>query len=407
MKYTHVTKWGDYMPILPLGIPTDLDKYFYNREKDLITLKSFLNTLNHDVANQVLVTGYRGVGKSFLLKKLLAELPDNILTAYIDMSKIFGIQKGKITEELIMNSLLEAMNESLREDMDDLTKSYDIVKDLIRKIWQKKFDFKEAGTAMGIAIPDIKDNYEKLSKFVMEFPQRVVELSNGKINGFVIVIDEFQLIGELESPEAFFWLFRSYTQEQDNVSYIFTGSTSASSDIVAKINGIKGAFGGRMTQYTVDPFTREESEGYLKEKVSELKFTESGLDRFYKCTRGYPAYINSFCNTMSGDVEYDEELVIQTFYEKIEQVAIMWTAVWATLSDKEKDIITTLIENGPLSWSDLLAGVDFSNKTLAKYVNIIKNKGILSHSGKKYMIEDHMLSAWLGYKKERDGFYPP
>lgn len=395
------------MPILPLGIPTDLDKYFYNREKDLITLKSFLNTLTQDVANQVLVTGYRGVGKSFLLKKLLKELPDNILTAYIDMSKIFGIQKGKITEELIMNSLLEAMNESLREDMDDLTKSYDIVKDLIRKIWQKKFDFKEAGTAMGISIPDIKDNYEKLSKFVMEFPQRVVELSNGKINGFVIVIDEFQFIGELESPEAFFWLFRSYTQEQDNVSYIFTGSTSASSDIVAKINGIKGAFGGRMTQYTVDPFTREESEGYLKEKVSELKFTESGLERFYKCTRGYPAYINSFCNTMSGDVEYDEELVIQTFYEKIEQVAIMWTAVWATLSDKEKDIITTLIENGPLSWSDLLAGVDFSNKTLAKYVNIIKNKGILSHSGKKYMIEDHMLSAWLGYKKERDGFYPP
>jgi Predicted ATPase (AAA+ superfamily) len=244
------------------------------------------------------------------LKKLLAELPDNILTAYIDMSKIFGIQKGKITEELIMNSLLEAMNESLREDMDDLTKSYNIVKDLIRKIRHKNFDFKEAGTAMGIAIPDIKDNYEKLSKFVMEFPQRVVELSNGKINGFVIVIDEFQLIGELESPEAFFWLFRSYTQEQDNVSYIFTGSTSASSDIVDKINGIKGAFGGRMTQYTVDPFTREESEGYLKEKVSELKFTESGLERFYKCTRGYPAYINSFCNTMSGGVEYDDELVI-------------------------------------------------------------------------------------------------
>ena len=395
------------MPILPLGIPTDLDKYFYNREKELITLKSFLNTLNYDVANQLLVTGQRGVGKSFLLKKLLTELPDNILTAYIDISKIYGIQKGKITEELIMNSLLEAMNEPLREDMDGLTKSYDIVKDLIRKLRQKKFDFKEAGAAMGIAIPDINDNYEKLSKFVMEFPQRVVELSNGEIKGFVIVMDEFQLIGELESPEAFFWMFRSYTQEQDNVSYIFTGSTSASSDIVNKINGINGAFGGRMTQYTVDPFTMEESEGYLKEKVSELKFTKSGLNRFYKCTRGYPAYINSLCNTMSGDVEYDDKLVIRTFYEKIEQIAIMWTSVWATLSDKEKDIVTTVIENGPLSWNDLLAKVDFSNKTLAKYVNIIRNKGILSHVDKKYMIDDHMLSAWLEYKKDRDGFYPP
>lgn len=395
------------MPILPLGIPSDLDKYFYNRRKELITLKSFLKTLNYDVANQILVTGHRGVGKSFLLRKLINELPPNIFTAYVDISKIFGVQKGNLTEELIMHNLLEAMNEPLRENMDDLTKAYEIVKDFLRNIKQKKFDFKEAGTAMGIAIPDIRDNYEKLSKFVMEFPQRVVELSDGEITGFVIVIDEFQLIGELESPEAFFWMFRSYTQEQDNVSYIFTGSTSSSSDIVEKINGINGAFGGRMTQYTVDPFTRKEAEGYLKEMVSELKFTESGLNRFYKCTRGYPAYINSFCNTMSGSVEYNDEMVIQTFYEKIEQIAIMWTSIWATLSGKEKDIITTIIENGPLSWSELLAKIGFSNKTLAKYANILKNKGILSHSNKKYIIDDHMLYAWLNYKKENDGYYPP
>ncbi len=395
------------MPILPLGIPTDLDKYFYNREKELITLKSFLNTLNYDVANQILVTGHRGVGKSFLLKKLLNELPDNILTAYIDISKIFGIQKGKITEELILKSLLEAMNKPLREDMDNLEKVYNVVRDLIRKIGQKKFDFKEAGAAMGIAIPDINDNYEKLAKFVMEFPQKVVELSNNEINGFVIVIDEFQLISELESPDAFFWMFRSYTQEQDNVSYIFTGSTSSSSDIVDKINGMNGAFGGRMTQYNINPFKFEETNGYLKERVSELKFTESGLDRFYKCTRGYPAYINSFCNTMSGDIEYDDKMVIMTFYEKIEQIAIMWTSIWATLHDKEKDIIKAVIENGPLTWSNLLTKVDFSNKTLAKYANILRNRGILSHLNKKYMIDDHMLLAWLKYKKEKDGFYPP
>ncbi|KAF5083936.1 ATPase domain predominantly from Archaea [anaerobic digester metagenome] len=395
------------MPILPLGIPSELDKYFYNREKDLITLQSFLNTLNYNVANQILVTGRRGVGKSFLLKKLLSELPSNILTVYVDVSKIFGVQKGKLTEELIMHNLLEAMNEATREHMDDLTKTYEIVKDVLRKVRQKSFDFKEAGALMGIAIPDVKDDYEKLSKFVIEFPQRVVELSDGKIKGFVIVIDEFQFIGELKSPEAFFWMFRSYTQEQDNVSYIFTGSTSSSSDIVEKINGINGAFGGRMTQYNIEPFKREETEGYLKEKVSEIEFTESGLDRFYKCTRGYPAYINSFCNTMSGSVKYDEDMIIQTFYEKIEQIAIMWTSIWATLSEKEKDIITTIIEKGPSTWSELLSEVEFSNRTLAKYVNVLKNKGILSHSNKKYTIDDHMLYAWLKYKKENDGYYPP
>ena len=394
------------MPSLPLGIPSDLDRYFYNREKELINLKSLLDTLNQNVANQILITGHRGIGKSFLLKKLLQELPSNILTAYVDVSKIYGIHKGVLSEESIMDTLLEEMNKTI-EKSDTSLKAYNTGKDILRRIKSKNYDFKEAGSILGIAIPEVTDNYEKLSKFVMEYPQKVVESSEGKIKGFVIVIDEFQLIGEINSPEAFFWMFRSYTQDQDNVSYIFTGSTSASSDIVGKINGINGAFGGRMIQFNVDTFSRNETEGYLKEKVPEIKFTDDGLERFYKCTGGYPSYINSFCNTMSTNVVYDNDRVVEEFYQKIDQIAIKWIFQWATLSKREKCIITVVIDNGPLTWGNLLDKVDFSDRTLTKYLSILKNKGILTHFNKQYKIDDHMLSAWLKYRKENDGFYPP
>ncbi|AEG18414.1 AAA family ATPase [Methanobacterium paludis] len=395
------------MPSLPLGIPSDLDRYFYNREKELINLKSLLSTLNQNVANQIIITGHRGIGKSFLLKKLVQELPSNILTAYVDISKIYGIHKGVLTEESIMDNLLEEMNKAIGEESDISLKVYNAGKDILRRIRRKNYDFKEAGSILGIPIPDVTDNYEKLSKFVMEYPQKVVESSEGKINGFVIVIDEFQLIGEINSPEAFFWMFRSYTQDQDNVSYIFTGSTSSSSDIVGKINGINGAFGGRMIQFNVDNFSRDETEGYLKEKVPEIKFTDDGLERFYKCTRGYPSYINSFCNTMSTNIVYDNDRVVEEFYQKIDQIAIKWIFQWATLSKREKCIITVVIDNGPLTWGNLVDKVDFSDRTLAKYLSILKNKGIITHSDRKYKIDDHMLSAWLKYRKENDGFYPP
>ena len=395
------------MPSLPLGIPSNLDRYFYNREKELINLKSLLDTLNQNVANQIIITGHRGIGKSFLLKKLLQELPSNILTAYVDISKIYGIHKGVLTEESIMDNLLEEMNKAIGEESDISLKAYNASKDILRRIKSKNYDFKEAGSILGIPIPDVTDNYEKLSKFVMEYPQKVVESSEGKINGFVIVIDEFQLIGEINSPEAFFWMFRSYTQDQDNVSYIFTGSTSSSSDIVGKINGINGAFGGRMIQFNVDNFSRDETEGYLKEKVPEIKFTDDGLERFYKCTRGYPSYINSFCNTMSTNIVYDNDRVVEEFYQKIDQIAIKWIFQWATLSKREKCIITVVIDNGPLTWGNLVDKVDFSDRTLAKYLSILKNKGIITHSDRKYKIDDHMLSAWLQYRKENDGFYPP
>ena len=51
----------------------------------------------------------------------------------------------------------------------------------------------------------------------MELPQKIVD-SSDEIKGFIIVIDEFQLLGTIKSPEAFFWLIRSYSQQQFNVS---------------------------------------------------------------------------------------------------------------------------------------------------------------------------------------------
>ena len=48
------------MPNLPLGIPSNLDKYFFNRKKELAQLNIFLSGFKDDIANQLLVTGRRG-----------------------------------------------------------------------------------------------------------------------------------------------------------------------------------------------------------------------------------------------------------------------------------------------------------------------------------------------------------
>jgi AAA+ ATPase superfamily predicted ATPase len=394
------------MPNLPLGIPSNLDKYFFNRKKELAQLNIFLSGFKDDIANQLLVTGRRGVGKSFLLMKLKRELPDNVLSAYLDLSKIHGIQKGKLTEEKVMHSLFEAMLNSLK-DKSTLMKIYNLKDSLLKKISPKTYDFKGAGNLLGIPLPQVDTDYEKLSSLVMEFPQNVVDNNRQSIDGFVIILDEFQLIGEFENPEAFFWLIRSFTQDQDNVTYIFTGSTSAASEIVDQINGAQGAFGGRMIQFPVEPFSEEDTYDYLKEMIPEIKFTPEGLKRFYKCTGGYPSYINSFCNTMSGGRPYDNQMVIEAFYSKLDQIAIMWVTIWSSLSDYEKEIIIILVENGALNWSELLSQVDYSNKTLLKYANRLKNKGILSHINRKYTIDDMMLRSWLKYRQENDGYYPP
>jgi hypothetical protein len=99
--------------------------------------------------------------------------------------------------------------------------------------------------------------------------------------------------------------------------------------------------------------------------------------------------------------------VINEFYQKIDQVAIKWIFQWATLNKYEKEIIKVITDNKTLNYGNLLDKVDFSDRTLSKYLYILKNKGILTHRNKKYEIDDHMLSAWLKYREKEDGYYPP
>lgn len=388
----------------PLNIPKDLNKYFYNRKNDLKRINGYLNMLNDDVANQIMITGYRAVGKTFFIKKVLNDQPNNILTVYIDLSQIRGREYGEVFEEEVLKEILKGINNVLLNNQSKLQNIKNIIINKIKQIPLKSYDFTASNDFLNIPIPEIKDNYSALSEFVMELPQKIVDESDD-VNGFVIVIDEFQNLKNLRKSEDFFWLLRSYSQSQYNVSYIFTGSISNTSDIISMINGPTGAYGGRMIQINLDPFTEEETFNYIQEKT-QIKFRDDGFAEFYKLTRGMPAYINSFCNVLDSYIEYDEKLIRETFRVKIDQINIIWLTIWGSFSKKEKIIILSLLENEEMKWAELMELIPFSKSTILKYVDILNNRGIIDHYFNKYVIADEMLISWLKYKKEMLGHYP-
>ena len=57
------------MKVMPVSIPKDIDAYFFNRVKDINMINTQISTGRLDIPPQLLITGYRGVGKTFLLKK--------------------------------------------------------------------------------------------------------------------------------------------------------------------------------------------------------------------------------------------------------------------------------------------------------------------------------------------------
>lgn len=394
------------MSIVPLYVPIDeIDKYFYNRTKDIKKIEYYLNSLEIGISQSLLIRGVRGVGKTFLLQKLKQDSKENFLVSYIDISRVVGIDDEQLTAQTVLLELLDEMNNTVYNKINDSMKIAFLLNKLIEKLKIKDFSFSKGTHIAEFPIPASEDNYRKISRFVMEYPQMVVENIDG-IDGFIIIIDEFQMLKKLKKPESFFWLLRSYSQFQSNVSYVMSGSISQTSDAIEMLNGASGAFGGRMIQINIDPFTKEETKSYFNDRFPEITFTDDGFNRFYEYTKGIPMYINSFYNSLSSHETYDKKLIDHIFLNNMDQILVMWIRIWGTLNKYEKKIICSMLNKENTTWSELESNLDMSPATLTKYIKILQDKGIINYYNGNYNLEDLMLETWLNHEKERTGVYP-
>lgn len=254
---------------------------------------------------------------------------------------------------------------------------------------------------INLPLPKTKNNFEKLTQLVMEFSQEIVD-ENEDIKGFVIIIDEFQM---LDHPDEFFALMKRFNQTQHNVCYIFTASITESSSVINKINGKYSPFGDSFQQITIKPFSKSETKAYFDECMSEIKFSKDGFDCFYEITKGIPLYINSFYNIMDSNEYYTKEAVKKAFIMNFEQILCKCFKIWSNLSDKEKTIVKALVDRD-LTLTKLLNKSELAKPTCSKYLSKLINRGILKHTSNKYSLADDMLKKLLKYEKKIYGYYP-
>ena len=379
------------------------DEQFYNRERDISLIKGLLETTSKGSPPTIMVVGIRGVGKTVLLKKIKKELEDDYLTCYVDLSTTSGYQRGKLTETGIMEQFYSSWMEACKR------RGFATVLERASKFFKtKKFELKDLKDAGGIPVPIIQseDDYRKLSKFVLDLPQKIYEDHSRDIEGSIMIIDEFQSLRDLGGRlDSFLWFIRSVIQNQKNVAYVFSGSVSSRDSIIEKIAGKDGAFGGRILNVEIYPFTKETVRNYLNEKLPSLNLEDNGFERFYKCTKGIPFYVNTFAKLLQKNVPLNDKMVKEEFKRTLPFLAIHLINQWSRLTLHEQTILTTLISK-PLKRKEIAESMGITPGSLSNPLNKLQKLDLIESEGGTYSICEPILKAWLKKEYEERGVFP-
>lgn len=379
------------------------DEQFYNREEEILWIKNLLETTAHGSSPTIMISGIRGVGKTVLLKKIKKELNGDYLTVIVDLSTTMGYQMGNLTEMSIMEHLYESwMSECQNKKFSTALRKFS-------KYFKTRnfrlMDILDAG-GVPIPLPESEDDYKKLSQFVLNLPQVLYEEHKDQVKGAILIIDEFQVLKDLGTRlDTFLWYLRSVIQTQKNVAYIFSGSITSTDLIISQISGTNGAFGGRMLNVEINPFSKETVQKYLEEKLPSLLMDEDGFERFYKCTGGIPFYVNTFAKLLQKNMKLDDKKVKDEFLRTLPYLAIHLINEWSRLTLQEQKIITCLVDN-PLKRKDIALQLEVTSGSLSAPLNKLQDRELLKHETGFYSIKEPILKAWLKKEYSDKGVYP-
>ena len=160
-----------------------------------------------------------------------------------------------------------------------------------------------------------------------------------------------------------------------------------------------------MLTININPFSKQTTSNYLKERAPELKFTSDGFERFYKCTSGIPYYINTFARQLPVNQELDENKVVEAFDYNISLIGSHLINEWNRLTLKEKDLIIALIDS-PLKRVDLAQKLNVKSGSLSDKLNKLQNLDLIRFVNGKYEISEMLLKRWLEIEYSQKGIYP-
>ncbi len=229
-----------------------------------------------DSGQNITIFSPRRYGKSSLILECFERLDDKI-TVYIDFNKINSV--SELADRLLSSTT--------RNSYSSLEKGFSFVKDTLLSLRPTFTPTQDGGLSISVKLIDTDEDMEK----ALEFPQKVAEKKDTEL---IIAMDEFQRIRYLDG-DSLERLFRSVIQEQDKVSYIFSGSQVRMLREMFE-SGDRPFF--RSTKVMkLGKIPKIEFKGYIinRFKKTGLEIDSSLIDDILDFTEGHPMRTKQIC----------------------------------------------------------------------------------------------------------------
>ncbi len=240
--------------------------------KDFIDREDEIETIYRAVESGQNLTIYspRRYGKSSLIIESFENIDQDISTVYIDFNKINSISE-------LANELLSRVTE---ESYNSMEKGFSFVKDTLLSLRPTFTPTKEGSLSISVKLVESEKDLEE----TLEFPQKVAEKKDTEM---VIAMDEFQRIQTLNG-DTLERLFRSVIQEQDRVTYIFSGSQVGMLKEMFE-DGDRPFFKSTKV-IELDKIPKEDFKSYIKETFgrTDMDVEDKLINEILDLTDGHP-----------------------------------------------------------------------------------------------------------------------
>jgi len=374
---------------------------FQNRKSEVAALIQTIQRLGAGEPKWVAILGPRKIGKTSLVLEAARLSKSNTLRIVI-----LDVQEQEpISAEVFRRLALRVVDSALGTELGESLERLAVDPGSYRNMLQKSASFASLPTALRIGVQELVEGAATPDRIGawLDFPEQLAEALKLQ---FVIALDEFQELGQLESQRKSFnpfTLMRSRWQKHRRVTYFISGS--ARSMLINLVTSQQSPFFQHFELQELGVFEHEAAVALLKrQSPPDRPISNEVAELAVKSLTGHPFYLQLLGEELTErqipDVPAFKEALQSLLFSRMGRLALFFENEFQRLVGRSTFLAATLdaLANGPASLTVVSTTIHAGSGATVNYLERLNDAVIRSGDG-LYQIADPVFGLWLRWRR--------